>query len=72
MVGQRFEHVGNRHFEDNVHAAFEVKSQTNLGFQAFLIRINPEILHRILVILLCNRVFELCSLAVIVACGKRE
>ena len=47
-------------------------NMTNLGLQAVLVRINTQVLNRILIILLSNRVFDLCSLAVIVTCGKRE
>lgn len=72
MLGKRCHNVRNTYFEDNIHTAFKVKTKSDLRLKAILIRINSEILHRVFVVLLCNRVLYLCNLAVIVACGNRE
>ena len=72
MIGKVFNYIRYRNLKNYIHTALQVKSKTNLGLQAVLVRINTQVLYRILIILLSNRVFDLCSLAVIVTCGKRE
>ena len=72
VVGEVLEYVGNAHFEDDVHTAFEVKTETYLCFETLLIRVDAKILHGVLVVLLCDRILYLRSLAVIVFCGSRE
>ena len=72
VVCQILNYVWDRNLKDDVHTALEVKSETDLSFQALLVRINTQILHRVLVVLLCNGVFNLCRLAVIVVSGSRE
>ena len=69
MVSEYFNYIGYGNLEYYVHTAFEVKSETNLRFKTLLVRINTQILYRILVILLCHRVFNLCCLTVVVVCG---
>ena len=72
MVCEHFDNVRNADFEDYIHTAFKVKTESDLSFQAVLVRIDAEILYRILVVLLGNRILNLGSLAVIVACCYRE
>ena len=72
VVGEVLHYVGNTHFEDNVHTALEVKTQTDLCLKALLVGVEPKELNRVLVILLCNWILNLRSLAVIILCGSRE
>ena len=72
VVGECLDDIGHAHFEDDIHAAFEVKTESDACLKALLVRVDAEILHRILVVLLCNGIFNLRCLAVIVLCGNRE
>ncbi len=72
VIGQCLDNIGHGNLKDNVHTAFQVKSETDLSLQALLVRINAQIFHRILVILLGNRILYLCRLAVVIARGSRE
>ena len=72
VVGQNLYHVGYRDFEDNIHTALEVEAEADLSLKAFLVRVDTQILHRILIVLLCYRVFDLCCLRIKVAGGCRE
>ena len=72
MVGEVLHYVGNTHFEDDVHTALEVKTETDLCLKAFLIGVQPEELHGVLVVLLCDGILYLRSLAVIILSGGRE
>ena len=54
VVGQGFNYVGDGNLQDDVHSTLEVQTQTNLCLQAVLIRVDAEVLHGILVILLCH------------------
>ncbi len=56
MVSQGLHHVGNRDLKNNVHSTLQVKAKTDLSLQTVLVRIDTEILHGILVILLGNRI----------------
>ena len=69
VVGQRLNDIGNTDFEDNVHTALQVKAETDLGLQTLLIGINTQILHRVLVVLLCDGILNLGCLTVVVVCG---
>ena len=72
VVGENLHHIGYRDFEDNVHTAFEVEAEADLGLKAFLVRVDAQILHRVLVVLLCDGVLDLCCLGIIVAGCCRE
>ena len=72
VVGEVLEYIRNAHFKDDVHTALEVKTETDLCFETLLIRVDAKILHGVLVVLLCDRILYLRSLAVIVLCGSRE
>ena len=43
VVGQCLHHIGHRHFEDDVHATLEVKTQTNSHLAALLECPDPKI-----------------------------
>ena len=72
VVGENLHHVGYRDFEDDIHTALEVKAQTNLSLKAFLVRVDTQILHRVLVVLLCDWVLNLGCLRIKVAGRCRE
>ena len=72
VVSECLDNVGHAHFKDNIHTALEVKAQSDLCLETLLIRVDSEILHRVLVVLLRYRIFQLSGLAVIIFCGKRE
>ena len=68
MVGKNIDNVGNGNLKNNVHTAFQVKSKTDLCLQALLVRIDAQILHRVLVVLLFDWILYLSCLTVIVVC----
>ena len=72
VIGKHINYVRDRDLKDNVHTALKVESETNLGLKTLLVRINSQILDRVEVVLSRNRVFNLRSLTVVVACGYRE
>ena len=72
MVGKILYNIGNRYLQDNIHTAFKVQTKTNLSFEALLIAVDSQILNRIFVILLSNRILQFCRFAVIILCGNRE
>ena len=72
VVGKHVNYVRHRDFEYHVHTAFKVKSQTDLCLETLLVGIDTQILHRVFVVLLCDGVFNLARLLVVVACSHRE
>ena len=72
VVGQHVDNVGHGNFKYDIHTALQVKAEPDLCLKALLVRVDTQILDRILVILLRNRVLDLCCLTVIVACRHRE
>ena len=72
VVSEDVDNVGHADLEYHVHTALQVEAQTDLCFQTLLVGVVSEILHGVFVVLLSDRVAELCCLAVIVACGNGE
>ena len=72
MISQILYDIWNGDLKDDIHTAFQVKTQANLGLKALLVRIDTQVLDRIFVILLGNWVFNLSSLAVVIARGYWE
>ena len=72
MIGQCFDYVRNANLKDNVHTSLQIEAQTDLCLQTFLIRVDTKILHRVLVILLGNGIFQFGCLTIIIARSYRE
>ena len=69
VVSEHFYYVRHRYLQYHVHTTFQVEAQSDLSFQTSLVRIDAQILHRVFVLLLCNRIFQLCCLAIVIASG---
>ena len=67
VICQEINNIRYRNLEYNIHTALQVKTKTDLCFKAFLVRVEPQILYRILIILSRNRVFNRCCLTIIEA-----
>ena len=72
VVGEVLNDIRHADLEDNVHTAFQVQTETDLCLKTFLVAVDAQILHRILVILLGDGILQLGSLLVVVMRGDRE
>ena len=66
VTGKVLNEVGNRYLEDDVHTALEVQTQTDLCLQTFLVGVDTEILHGVLVVLLGDGVLDFCGFPVVI------